>query len=104
MKEQENITPAEQYVIDFVYNLRKAKKLGQKDIAAIIGVDRSFISHAESPNETAKYNIRHINALADYFNISPRVFLPEKAFPVDAPENEIKKKPVPKKAAKKKKK
>lgn len=85
MNVPENITPAEQYVIDFVRKLRTDKDLTQLDIANIIGVGRAFISQAESPNEVAKYNIRHINAMADYFGISPREFLPEKAFPVDAP-------------------
>lgn len=103
MKTQENITPVEQYVIDYVMKLRKDNKLGQKDIAAIIGVDRSFISHAESPNEVAKYNLRHINALADYFGMSPKDFMPEKPFPVDAPaEKVVKKKAAPKKATSKK--
>lgn len=107
MKEQDNITPVEQYVIDCVTQLRKDKKLGQEDFAAIIGVGRSFISHAENPNISAKYNIRHINALADYFGISPREFLPEKAFPVDGVEEKaaVKKSPVKKgmgKVAKKK--
>ncbi|WP_315822946.1 helix-turn-helix domain-containing protein [Paraflavitalea speifideaquila] len=97
MSEQEHITPAEQYVIDFVRKLRTDKGLTQLDIASIIGVGRAFVSQAESPKVIAKYNIRHINALADYFGISPREFLPAKAFPVDAPEKEIKKKPASKK-------
>ncbi|HSZ86300.1 MAG TPA: hypothetical protein VK787_09730, partial [Puia sp.] len=29
----------------------------------------------------AKYNLRHINILADYFDLSPRDFLPEKPLP-----------------------
>lgn len=103
MKVQENITPAEQYVIDYVRKLRTDKGLIQLDIANIIGVGRSFISQAESTNEVAKYNIRHINALADYFGISPREFLPEKAFPVDAPpaDRVVKKAPVKKTVVKK---
>lgn len=104
MREQEQIIPIEQYIIDYILNLRNEKKLSQQDIANIIGVSRSFISDVEGANKPSKYNIRHINALADYFGISPREFLPEKAFPVDAPEKEVKKKPAPKKTTKKKKK
>ncbi len=118
MKEQESITPLEQYVIDFVRKLRTDKGLTQLDIANIMGVARTYIGNVENTNATQKYNLRHINALADYFGISPRQFLPEKAFPVDAPVEKdtttkpamvkkapppVKKKPARKKAAVKKK-
>jgi len=78
MKDQEFITPIDQYVIDFVRKLRDDKTLTQKDIATIIGVTREFIKDIENTNKRAKYNIRHINSLADYFDMSPREFLPEK--------------------------
>lgn len=83
MAEQENITPIDQYIIDYVKKLRTKKGLTQQDIASIIGVSRSYIANAESSNENHKYNVRHINALADYFEMSPKDFLPEKPFPVD---------------------
>lgn len=95
MKEQDYIAPIEQYMIDFILELRSKKKLTQQDIANIIGVSRSFIGDVESTIRPTKYNVRHINALADYFGMSPREFLPEKAFPVD----EVKEKVVKKKAA-----
>jgi transcriptional regulator with XRE-family HTH domain len=94
MKKQESITVVEQYVIDYVMKLRADKELTQQDIANIIGVSRSFIKEVESVNSPAKYNLRHINALADYFGMSPRLFLPEKAFPVDAVEEKVMKKKV----------
>ena len=50
----------------------------QQDIASIIGVSREFIKDIENTNKRAKYNVRHINALADYFDMSPKDFLPEK--------------------------
>jgi len=78
MRNQEFITPIDQFVIDFVRNLRDTKKLGQQDIGSIIGVSREYIKDIESTNRRAKYNIRHINALADYFEMSPKDFLPEK--------------------------
>lgn len=83
MKDQENITPIDQYVIDFVMSLRNKKDLTQDDIANILQVSRSFVKDVESRNERAKYNIRHINALADYFELSPRDFLPENPIPVN---------------------
>ena len=78
MKEQEFITPIDQYVIDFVRKLRDEKNLRQQDIAAIIGVSREFIKDVENLKKRAKYNFRHINALAEYFDMSPKDFLPDK--------------------------
>ncbi|MBO9564876.1 MAG: helix-turn-helix transcriptional regulator [Niastella sp.] len=109
MNEQEQITPIEQYIIDYILTLRAEKKLSQQDIADIVGVSRSFIGDVEGSTKPSKYNVRHINALADYFGISPREFLPEKAFPVDGVEEKvvrkaslpIKKKIAPAKAVKK---
>lgn len=97
MREQEQITPIEQYIIDYILALRTGKKLTQQDIASIIGVSRSFISDVEGANKPSKYNVRHINALADYFGMSPKDFMPQKPFPVDAPvEKVVKKTPVKK--------
>ncbi|WP_223707710.1 helix-turn-helix domain-containing protein [Niabella beijingensis] len=78
MNEQEHISPIEQYVIDYVRDLRKAKNLSQEDIGNIIGKSKSFIGNIESLNNRAKYNLTHINLLADHFNLSPKDFLPEK--------------------------
>ncbi len=103
MSEQELITPVEQYMIDCVWRLRIEKELKQQDIANILGVTRSFIADVEGKSRPTKYNVRHINALADYFGMSPKDFMPEKAFPVDAPgEKVMKKKAAVKKAPVKK--
>jgi len=101
MQDQENITAIDNYVRDFVKRLRKSRKLSQEDLGNIIGVSRSYIRDIENNRNRAKYNIRHINALADYFDISPREFLPEKAFPVDVVEKEKEKKVVKKATVKK---
>lgn len=82
VKKQEHITPIDQYVIDYIRDLRTKKGLSQEDIGAIIGLSKSYISDIESPNRRAKYNLKHINALADYFGMSPQSFLPKKSFPV----------------------
>lgn len=68
----------EQYIIDFVRNLRIQNDLRQEDIANILEVKPSFIGNVESASHPAKYNLRHINLLADHFGMSPRDFLPEK--------------------------
>jgi transcriptional regulator with XRE-family HTH domain len=79
MRDQENITPIDQYVIDFVRALRTKKNLSQKDLADILQVSKSFVSSIESINSRAKYNLRYINIIAEYFDMSPRDFLPTKA-------------------------
>ena len=61
---------------------RLEKELTQEDIANILEVSRSYIGDIESPNTRAKYNMSHVNILADHFNVSPRIFLPEKAIAV----------------------
>ena len=73
------ISAIEQQVIDFVTELRIKRQLTQADIGVIIGVGRSFINKVEDPKERAKYNLNHIDKLADHFGLSPRDFLPEKA-------------------------
>lgn len=73
------ISPIDQYVIDFVIKLRSDHKLSQTDIGNIIEVSRSYIADIENPKRIGKYNLTHINQLADYFNLSPRDFLPAKA-------------------------
>lgn len=84
MKEQIFISPIEQHVIEYVKELRAIKKLSQEEIGNIIGKSKAFIGNIESTKNRAKYNLTHINALADHFNISPKDFLPEK--PILKPE------------------
>lgn len=79
MKVQNHISPIEQYVIDFVRKLRMERNLTQDDIGNILEVSRSYIGDIESRNANGKYNINHVNALADHFNISPKDFFPQDA-------------------------
>ena len=79
MKPHVNISAIEQFVIDYVIRLRIKNNLNQDDIATILGVDRTFITNVESAKSRAKYNLSHIDKLADHFGISPRDFLPEKS-------------------------
>lgn len=73
------VSPFEQYVIDFVLKLRKDKGYSQEQIGFIVGTSKVFISQIENNSQPAKYNMDHVNLLADHFGISPRVFFPEKA-------------------------
>ena len=71
----------EQYVIDFVKNLRTKEDLRQEDIAYILDVKPSFIGNVESNSNRAKYNLKHINILAAHFGKSPKDFMPPEALP-----------------------
>lgn len=72
------LTPIEQYIIDYIIKLRVDKNLNQADIGFVIGVTQSFIANVENPKKRAKYNVNHINKLADHFGLSPKDFLPAK--------------------------
>jgi transcriptional regulator with XRE-family HTH domain len=79
MSSTSKISAIEQHVIDFVTELRIKRQLTQSDIGVIIGVGRSFVNKVEDMKERAKYNLNHIDKLADHFGLSPKDFLPEKA-------------------------
>jgi transcriptional regulator with XRE-family HTH domain len=71
------IEPIEQYVIDVVRAKRIEKKISQKDLAYSLNLSIGFIGNVESSNFRAKYNLSHINKLAEIFECSPKDFLPE---------------------------
>jgi transcriptional regulator with XRE-family HTH domain len=78
-KDTIKLSPIEQHVVEFVMKLRAENDLTQEDIGNIIGVKQTFIANIENPTNKAKYNLKHIDLLADHFGISPRDFLPEKS-------------------------
>ena len=78
MSTQTKLSAIEQHVVDFVTELRSTHQLTQENIAVIIGVGRSFVAKVEDRKHHAKYNLNHIDKLADHFGMSPRDFLPEK--------------------------
>lgn len=71
------LDPIEQHVIDKVIKLRKDSKMRQQDIAVILHTTTSFVGNVENNRNQAKYNLKHINVLADYFGLSPKYFLPD---------------------------
>lgn len=71
------ITPIEQYVIDAVREKRLQRGLSQRELAYLLDLSPSFIGDIESPKSIAKYNLNHINKLAEILECSPKDFLPE---------------------------
>ncbi|HCN83662.1 MAG TPA: transcriptional regulator [Sphingobacteriaceae bacterium] len=67
------------YIIDQVRAKRLAANLSQLDLAFALGVSLGFIGHIESPRYTAKYNIEHINKLAEIFDCSVKDFFPDRS-------------------------
>ncbi len=66
-------------VIDEVKKVRLAKGLTQDDIAMYLNVSRGFIGQIESPKSDSKYNLDHLNTLANEIGCSPKEFMPTKA-------------------------
>jgi ribosome-binding protein aMBF1 (putative translation factor) len=81
MKATVRIDPIEQHVIDIVRKLRRNKRMRQQDLARVLNTSSSFIGNVENGRNPAKYNLKHISRLAEYFDLSPRYFLPEDSIP-----------------------
>jgi len=67
----------EQYVINKVREMRSKKGISQAELADLIDVTAGFIGKVESPKHSAKYNLNHIQKLAEVFKCSPQEFLPK---------------------------
>jgi transcriptional regulator with XRE-family HTH domain len=66
----------ELYVIQKVKELREKNGLNQAELAFKLDVSLGFIGQVESSNYPAKYNLNHLNKLAEIFSCSPKDFLP----------------------------
>ena len=73
-------TAIEQYVIDVVRRKRIEKEISQKELAFMLDLSIGFIGDIESTKSRAKYNLNHIDKLAEIFDCSPREFLPDEPF------------------------
>ncbi len=71
-----SLDPIEQYVIDTVRRMRIENNISQKELAYSLNLSIGFIGDVESSKSRAKYNLSHINKLAEYFKCSPKDFLP----------------------------
>lgn len=67
----------ELFVIQKVKEKREREGMTQADLAFKLDVSLGFIGQVESSNYPAKYNLNHLNQLAEIFNCSPKDFLPE---------------------------
>ncbi len=70
----------EQFVINKVREKRIEAKLSQKELSYRLNITLGFIGHVESPKHRAKYNLNHLNKLAQIFNCAIKDFLPDTYF------------------------
>jgi transcriptional regulator with XRE-family HTH domain len=70
-------TNFEIYIIEKVKKIRKEKGISQLELADGIGVSAGFIGKVESSNTSAKYNLQHLNLIATFLKVSPKIFLPD---------------------------
>ena len=68
-------------VIDKVKELRLKKNLTQDDIAMFLNASRGFIGQIESPDSASKYNLNHLNKLAQEMGCSPGILYPTSPLP-----------------------
>ncbi len=81
--EIESHSQIEQFVIDAVRQQRLKKGISQKQLAFMLDLSVGFIGDVESPKSRAKYNLNHINKLAEILDCSPKDFLPDEPFKED---------------------
>jgi transcriptional regulator with XRE-family HTH domain len=72
------IEKIEQYVIDEIRETRIKNGITQRELAIRLEVSEGFIANVENRNYRAKYNLKHINAIAKILKCSPKDFLPDK--------------------------
>ncbi|MBL8003524.1 MAG: helix-turn-helix transcriptional regulator [Candidatus Kapabacteria bacterium] len=63
-------------IVDIVRQKRLESGYSQEQLAHFLGVSNGFIGKVESNKFSSKYNLNHINKLANIFNCSPKDFLP----------------------------
>jgi transcriptional regulator with XRE-family HTH domain len=70
------ISEMDWFLINKVRELRKARNLSQTDLSDAMGLAEGVVGKIENPNNSAKYNIRHITLLTNALNCSPCEIMP----------------------------
>jgi transcriptional regulator with XRE-family HTH domain len=71
-------TNIELYVINKVKEFRMRQNISQADLAFQLDVTNGFVGQVETPTHPAKYNLNHLNKLAEILGCSIKDFLPDK--------------------------
>ncbi|MBT2561125.1 helix-turn-helix transcriptional regulator [Pedobacter sp. ISL-68] len=67
----------ELHVISKAKALRESKNYSQSELAFRLGVSNGFVGQVESLRSPSKYNLDHIDKLAEIFDCSPKDFMPD---------------------------
>ncbi|MGN7986487.1 MULTISPECIES: helix-turn-helix domain-containing protein [Pedobacter] len=73
----------EQFVIDKVREIRLLKKYGQKQLSLEMGLSGKFVGNVESTKTDDKYNLNHLNKIAEILECSIKDFFPDEPFAGD---------------------
>nr|WP_262897882.1 MULTISPECIES: helix-turn-helix transcriptional regulator [unclassified Pedobacter] len=57
--------------------MRESKNYSQSELAFRLGVSNGFVGQVESLRSPSKYNLDHIDKLAEIFDCSPKDFMPD---------------------------
>jgi transcriptional regulator with XRE-family HTH domain len=71
------ISKIEQYAIDKVREKRIAAGLSQEMLSLKMELNSKFVGNVESVKRTTKYNLNHLNKIAQILGCSIREFFPE---------------------------
>ena len=77
-KKKREKTPIEKYVISQVRKKRKELGMTHAELNDNLGFGSGFVGQVESNKCPSKYNLNHLNKLAEIFDCSSRDFFPEK--------------------------
>ncbi|SFH35445.1 helix-turn-helix domain-containing protein [Pedobacter insulae] len=71
------ISKIEQYVIDKVRELRIKAGISQEMLSIKMELSSKFVGNVESSKRTTKYNLNHLNKIAEILGCSMKEFFPE---------------------------
>ena len=74
-KEKSNI---QKYVSLKVKEFRESTGLTQEQFAERLNRSRTFISNRENPNSSEAFSFEFLNEIANEFDMSPKLFMPDK--------------------------
>jgi transcriptional regulator with XRE-family HTH domain len=72
-----NTSPIEQFAIDKVREIRLIKNVSQISLSLDMGLSSKFIGNVESPKRNEKYNLDHLNKIAEILHCSIKDFFPD---------------------------
>ncbi|SEB21357.1 helix-turn-helix domain-containing protein [Pedobacter hartonius] len=71
------ISKIEQYVIDRVREIRMKAGISQVNLSVDMELNSKFVGNVESNKTRDKYNLNHLNKIAEILNCSIKDFFPD---------------------------